>query len=190
MAMRVCPRPGCPTLIPAGTRYCAAHERAYDVYATAEGLFAADDPTLVEPLVAPFFAGLARTAAFRTGWALTRAAELAFPRALPSAATLAAAEAALGDEDFLQKSYETNRAGMAQVVEGLNALNLEHIPSVANFVTFRVGDGAGVNRRLLQQGVIVRPIASYGMPEWLRVTIGTAAENVRFLEALAQALKG
>jgi len=76
----------------------SAHERAYDVYATAEGLFAADDPTLVEPLVAPFFAGLARTAAFRTGWALTRAAELAFPRALPSAATLAAAEAALGDE--------------------------------------------------------------------------------------------
>lgn len=103
---------------------------------------------------------------------------------------LAAAEAALGDEAFLQKSYETNRAGMAQIVEGLNALNLEHIPSVGNFVTFRVGDGAGVNRRLLQQGVIVRPIANYGMPEWLRVTIGTEAENARFLEALAQALKG
>lgn len=103
---------------------------------------------------------------------------------------LVAAEAALDDDKFLQKSYEMNRAGMAQIIEGLDALNLEHIPSVANFVTFRVGDGAGVNRRLLQQGVIVRPIANYGMPEWLRVTIGLEAENARFLEALDKALKG
>jgi len=103
---------------------------------------------------------------------------------------LAAAEAALDDEDFLQESYEVNRTGMAQIVAGLDALNLEHIPSAGNFVTVRVGDGAGVNRRLLQQGVIVRPIANYGMPEWLRVTIGRPEENVRFLDALAVALKG
>lgn len=103
---------------------------------------------------------------------------------------LAAAEGALSDDEFLQRSFETNRAGMAQIIEGLNALNLQHIPSVGNFLSFRVGDGAGVNRRLLQQGVIVRPIANYGMPEWLRVTIGLPAENARFLEALAIALKG
>lgn len=102
---------------------------------------------------------------------------------------LAAAEAALDDEAFLQRSYETNRAGMAQLIKGLDALDLQHIPSAGNFIAFKVGDGAGVNHRLLKQGVIVRPIAGYGMPEWLRVTISTESENTRFLEALAIALK-
>ncbi|HSD38338.1 MAG TPA: histidinol-phosphate transaminase [Rhodocyclaceae bacterium] len=102
---------------------------------------------------------------------------------------LAAAEAALGDDEFLQRSYETNRTGMAQIIKGLDALGLQHIPSAGNFIAFKVGDGAGVNLRLLKQGVIVRPIAGYGMPEWLRVTISTEAENARFLEALAAALK-
>ncbi|PLK48256.1 histidinol-phosphate transaminase [Uliginosibacterium sp. TH139] len=103
---------------------------------------------------------------------------------------LAAAEGALSDDEFLARSFETNRAGMAQLIRGFDALNLQHIPSVANFLTFRVGDGAGVNRRLLQRGVIVRPVGNYGMPEWLRVTIGLPVENERFLEALAEALKG
>ena len=103
---------------------------------------------------------------------------------------LAAAQGALADDEFLQLSYENNRAGMAQLIKGFDALNLQHIPSVGNFLTFRVGDGVRVNRRLLQQGVIVRPISSYGMPEWLRVTIGRPAENERFLAALAVALKG
>ena len=101
---------------------------------------------------------------------------------------LAAAAAALFDSDFLARSYEVNRAGMAQLTAGFARLGLEWIPSAGNFVTFRAGDGAGVNRRLLRQGVIVRPIAGYGMPEWLRVSIGLEAENARFLEALPQAL--
>jgi histidinol-phosphate aminotransferase len=101
---------------------------------------------------------------------------------------LAAAEAALGDDEFLQRSYETNRAGMAQIIKGLDALGLQHIPSAGNFIAFKVGDGAGVNHRLLKQGVIVRPIAGYGMPEWLRVTISTEVENARFLDALTKAL--
>lgn len=103
---------------------------------------------------------------------------------------LAAAEAALSDDEFLLQSFNTNQAGMAQLIKGFDALGLQHIPSVGNFVTFRAGDAAGINRRLLQQGVIVRPIAGYGMPEWLRVTIGLESENARFLEALAVALKG
>lgn len=102
---------------------------------------------------------------------------------------LAAAEAALGDDEFLQRSFEVNRAGMAQIAKGLDALGLQYIPSAGNFIAFKVGDGSGVNNRLLRQGVIVRPIAGYGMPEWLRVTISTEAENARFLDALAQALK-
>ncbi|GAB4057713.1 histidinol-phosphate transaminase [Uliginosibacterium sediminicola] len=102
---------------------------------------------------------------------------------------LAAAEAALADDEFLQQSYETNRQGMAQIIAGLDKLGLQHIPSAGNFLTFKVGDGAGVNLRLLKQGVIVRPIAGYGMPEWLRVSIGSEAENARFLAALEQAVR-
>ena len=101
---------------------------------------------------------------------------------------IAAAVAALDDHLFVAESYELNRRGMEQIVAGLKRLGLEHIPSHGNFVTFRVGDGAGVNQKLLKQGVIVRPIGGYGLPEWLRVTIGTEPENTRFLEALEKAL--
>lgn len=107
-----------------------------------------------------------------------------------SSVALAAATEALLDTDFLQRSYAMNRAGLAQLEQGLQTLGLEWIPSCANFVTVRVGDAATINGRLLAQGVIVRPIAAYGMPEWLRVSVGTEAENARFLAALAQALKG
>ncbi|MDX9707671.1 MAG: aminotransferase class I/II-fold pyridoxal phosphate-dependent enzyme, partial [Azospira sp.] len=88
------------------------------------------------------------------------------------------------------KSYALNRAGMEQIIAGLKRLSLAHIPAHGNFVTFKVADAAGVNQRLLKQGVIVRPIGGYGLPDWLRVTIGTEAENLRFLEALDVALKG
>ena len=101
---------------------------------------------------------------------------------------IAAAAAALDDHLFVAESYELNRRGMEQIVAGLKRLGLEHIPSHGNFVTFRAGDGAAVNQKLLKQGVIVRPIGGYGLPEWLRVTIGTEPENVRFLEALEGAL--
>jgi histidinol-phosphate aminotransferase len=100
---------------------------------------------------------------------------------------IAAAVAALDDHLFVAESYELNRRGMEQIVAGLKRLGLEHIPSHGNFVTFRAGDGAAVNQKLLQQGVIVRPIGGYGLPEWLRVTIATEAENARFLEALEKA---
>ena len=101
---------------------------------------------------------------------------------------IAAAIAALDDHLFVAESYQLNRRGMEQLVAGLKRLGLEHIPSLGNFVTFRAGDGAGVNQKLLKQGVIVRPIGGYGLPEWLRVTIGTESENARFLEALERAL--
>ncbi len=101
---------------------------------------------------------------------------------------LAAAEAALADTGFLARSVALNRAGMAQVTRGLGDLGLETIPSWGNFVAFRVGDGAAVYQALLRKGVIVRPIANYGMPEWLRVSIGLASENATFLAALATIL--
>ena len=101
---------------------------------------------------------------------------------------LAAAVAALDDHAFVAQSYALNRAGMEQIVASLKRFGLSHIPSHGNFVTFKAGDAATVNRKLLEQGVIVRPIGGYGMPEWLRVTIGREGENTRFAEALERAL--
>ncbi|MBI3141184.1 MAG: histidinol-phosphate transaminase [Rhodocyclales bacterium] len=103
---------------------------------------------------------------------------------------LAAAVAALDDHIFVAESYDANRRGMEQIVAGLKRLGLEHIPSHGNFVTFKVGDAAKVNQALLKQGVIVRPIGGYGLPQHLRATIGLEGENLRFLEALERALDG
>jgi histidinol-phosphate aminotransferase len=103
--------------------------------------------------------------------------------------SLAAATAALDDTAFVDESYALNARGMRQILDGLRRLKLEWIPSFGNFVSFRVGDGAGVFGALLKRGVIVRPIASYGMPEWLRVSIGLESENARFLAALGEVLR-
>ena len=100
---------------------------------------------------------------------------------------ITAAAAALDDEEFVARSYALNRAGMEQIVAGLKRLGYSHIPSRGNFLAFNAGDAALLNQKLLKQGVIVRPIAGYGMPEWLRVTIGGETENIRFLEALEKA---
>ena len=101
---------------------------------------------------------------------------------------LAGAIGALNDHAFLAKSFESNRAGMEQIQAGLKKLGLGHIPGEGNFITFRAGDAASVNQKLLKQGVIVRPLANYAMPEHLRVTIGLERENQRFLDALALAM--
>jgi histidinol-phosphate aminotransferase len=101
---------------------------------------------------------------------------------------IAAAVAGLDDHAFLAESYDLNRRGMEQVVAGLKRLGVEHIPSHGNFITFKVSHGGTANQKLLQQGVIVRPIAGYGLPNHLRVTIGLERENACFLEALERAL--
>lgn len=108
----------------------------------------------------------------------------------------AAAVAALQDESFVRRTCELNQAGMEQITQGLTRLGLEYIPSYGNFVCCRIANfaqseekGAGpMYRRLLELGVIVRPIANYGMPDYLRVSIGLESENEKFLSALAQAL--
>jgi len=97
---------------------------------------------------------------------------------------LAAAEAALDDADFLRQAREANTAGLAQLADGFRRMGLEHIPGRANFLAVRVGDAAGTFDRLLRSGIIVRPLRGYGMPEWLRVTVGTEAQNARLLGAL------
>lgn len=101
---------------------------------------------------------------------------------------LAAAAAALADDEFIARSADINRRGMTQLTQAFDALSLEWIPSAGNFVTVKVGDAVAVNMALLRQGVIVRPIAGYGLPEWLRVSIGLPEQNARFVEALRTAL--
>ncbi len=101
----------------------------------------------------------------------------------------AAALAALADSGYVDESRALNRSGMRELEAGARALGLEFVPSHGNFILIRVGENAGaVYESLLQQGVIVRPVANYGLPEFLRVTVGLPAENRRFLDALASAL--
>jgi histidinol-phosphate aminotransferase len=69
-------------------------------------------------------------------------------------------------------------------------LGLEQVPSVANFILVKVGDGDGVFRALQARGVIVRPVKSYGLPEWIRVTVGSAAQNERLSGELERVLRG
>ena len=100
-----------------------------------------------------------------------------------------AAIASLADEDFVARSYAANQAGMAQLTQGLRQLGLEYIPSFGNFVSFKVKNAAQVNQQLLKNGVIVRPVANYEMPDYLRVSVGLFSENAKFLQVLEKILE-
>ncbi len=101
----------------------------------------------------------------------------------------AAAVAALQDQTFIERVVELNSAGMKQLVGGFEAMGLEYIPSVGNFVCVDVGrPGAEVDQALLREGCITRPVANYGLPNHLRVSIGLPKENQRLLEALRKVL--
>lgn len=104
----------------------------------------------------------------------------------------AAAIAALDDAAFLQKSAKLNADGYRQLTQAFEAMDLEYVRSYGNFVLVRVGndDGAGarVNLELLKQGVIVRPVGNYGLPQWLRISIGLPEENAVFISVLKKIL--
>ncbi len=102
---------------------------------------------------------------------------------------LAAAAAALDDEEHLKRSVKMNAEGLEQLVDGFKTLGLDYIPSVGNFISVDVGSAAAsMYEALLREAVIVRPVANYGMPNHLRVTVGTPEENARFLSALKKVL--
>lgn len=106
-----------------------------------------------------------------------------------NAMALAAAEAALDDAAFLEESRRVNTAGLVRLAAGFAELGLAYIPSVANFIAVDTGrDAAAVYEGLLRRGVIVRPIAGYELPQHLRVSVGTADENERFLQDLREVL--
>nr|WP_314622763.1 histidinol-phosphate transaminase [uncultured Noviherbaspirillum sp.] len=104
----------------------------------------------------------------------------------------AAAVAALNDKQFLHESAQMNAAGYIQLTEAFDAMGIEYVPSYGNFVLMKAGNddaaGSRVNLALLKQGVIVRPVNNYGLPQWLRISIGLPEENATFLNALKKAL--
>ena len=107
-----------------------------------------------------------------------------------NSAGLAAAEAALDDQDFLKASVANNQAGLKQLMGASTEMGLSFIPSVGNFLCINMGQsGAELFDALLRQGVIVRPVGNYQLPDYLRVTVGTAAENQSFIVALKKVLK-
>ena len=95
-----------------------------------------------------------------------------------------AAMAALEDEDHLKRSQKNNSEGLKFLYGEMKAMGLEYVPTQANFFLIKVGKGKDVYDALLRQGVIVRPMASYGLGEYIRVTVGTPEENQRFVEAI------
>lgn len=101
---------------------------------------------------------------------------------------LKAAEVALSDAEYVDAGVKLNHEQMQLVTSGLKSLALSFIPSIGNFVCFKVDDAAGCYENLLKQGIIVRPVANYAMQNYLRVSIGSAEENQRFLTALKNTL--
>lgn len=102
---------------------------------------------------------------------------------------LAAAEAALDDHEHLQKTVTMNANGLRQFEVAFNEMGLSYIPSVGNFISVDIGrEAAPFYDKLLREGVIVRPVANYGLPHHLRISIGAEKQNVRCIAALKKVL--
>jgi len=104
----------------------------------------------------------------------------------------AAAIAAFQDSAFLQQGYEVNHAGYLQLTQAFTEIGLTYLPSAGNFVLVKVGEddeaGVRVNLALLKRGIIVRPVGNYGLPKWLRISIGLSEENAAFINAFREIL--
>jgi histidinol-phosphate aminotransferase len=146
-------------------------------------------------LVARTFSKVYGLASLRVGYALSHAtvADLLNRVRQPfnnNSLALLAAEVALEDDEFVARSVTLNTAQRARLEREFTALGLTVLPSQANFLAVGFGrDAAPVHQGLLERGVIVRPMKSYQLPQFLRVTVGTEGENTRLLAALKQVLK-
>lgn len=100
-----------------------------------------------------------------------------------------AALAALDDTEHVQRSLGVNQQGVKYLQTEFARLGLSYVPSQANFILVRVGNGPEVFQRLLQQGVIVRPMVGYKFPEHVRVTVGTMAQNQKLIGALERLIQ-
>lgn len=106
------------------------------------------------------------------------------PRFNVNTPALAAAAAALADQAFVARSYQLNTAGRARLEAGLHELRLASIPSSGNFLMVHVGEGRTVHARLLAAGIEVALLDHYGLPQWLRITVGLPEQNEAVLAAL------
>ena len=101
---------------------------------------------------------------------------------------LAAAAAALADQNFITEVHQTNTEQMRWLEKQFDALGLGFIKSYANFIMVEMEDAADINQALLEQGVIVRPLRGYGLNDWLRITVGLAEDNMRLIDTLKSIL--
>ena len=178
-----------------GTRVTVVLDEAYNEYLEPEQRF--DSVALVRKypnlLVSRTFSKAYGLAGLRVGFAVAQPAltdllnRVRQPFNVNSLAQVAAI-AALKDTEFLERSFQVNRDGKVQLQTAFDHLKLTYVPSYANFVLVKVGDAARINLELLKRGVIVRPVAGDGLPEWLRVSIGLPEENARFISALTEIL--
>ena len=173
-----------------------AYREYVDLDDHPDGLALLDDhPNLV---VTRTFSKIHGLAALRIGYAVSHPAiadllnRLRQPFNVNSLA-MAAAEVALEDVAYVEQSRRLNDEGLAMLSAACEARQIPFIPSVGNFLTIRVGrpgiTADAVYEGLLREGVIVRPIAGYGLPEHLRVTVGLPEENARFVAALDRVLE-
>lgn len=130
--------------------------------------------------------------ALRLGWAFAPAAIIDVMNRVRSpfnvtAPALAAGIAAIGDKAYLDDIRSKNTVELARVVQSIQQKGYEVVPSVTNFVLVKFGaDAAKVNAHLISRGLIVRDVTSYGLGDYLRISIGTTEENTLLLEALAE----
>ena len=95
----------------------------------------------------------------------------------------------MDDEEHVRRTLATNAEGMAYLEREFARLHIEYVPSYANFILADVGDGRAVFDKLLQLGVIVRPMGGYGFPRHVRISVGLPEENHRLIETLEYTLK-
>lgn len=100
-----------------------------------------------------------------------------------------AALAALNDLEHQRETKRVVDQGRRYLQARFREMNLQFVPAAANFVMVKVGDGAGVFRELLARKIIVRPIKNYGLPEWIRISVGTMEENEKCIAALSETLR-
>ncbi|MDR1933600.1 MAG: histidinol-phosphate transaminase [Spirochaetales bacterium] len=180
--------------VPAGT--LVVSDEAYADFAGARDFpdsvsLLAGYPNL---LIMRTFSKLYGLAGLRVGYGIAREelaadlmkAKISFSVNLPA---LAAAQAALGDDDFVRRSLDVNARGKAYLYGELDRLGLSYYPTQANFVCLDAGrDSKEMERRIMELGVTIRPLRSFGIPHGLRVTVGTPEQNKTFIACLEKAL--
>ena len=107
------------------------------------------------------------------------------PRFNLTSTAIAAAAAALQDDEFQARSYQLNLQGREQLARGLAALGLRVLPSAGNFVMVEAGEAASLQRQLKERRILVSTLEPYGLPRWLRISVGLPEQNDRVLQAVA-----